>query len=298
MHPRLSLIVPTRQRPRELAQFLDSVTGTVADPRAVELVLVVDADDPTSAVSHRQLQLVHAVGSPGRTMGQLNQAGFLASSGDYVMLLNDDVIVRTSGWDEKLLSVVSQYPDGIVLAHVNDTLMGEHLCTFPLVSRIYCQLAGGICPVDYHRYRIDDHIQEVFQLLALVGESRTVYLPEIEFEHTNAVEVEPGVREYHAEASILAVDVPIFERLFAQRKQLALRLLRHIEEHRLTERLRSYEERILNIDDPKTLQKPIPARYLPALARLLRCYRRGGLRGVAEAALKRLPLPSSRGVHP
>ena len=44
--PTLSLIVPTRGRPRQLRRFLRSLAATVLRPSRVEVVLVVDADDP------------------------------------------------------------------------------------------------------------------------------------------------------------------------------------------------------------------------------------------------------------
>src|SRR5688500_3975446 len=99
MRPLFSLIVPTRGRPAQLRRMLESVARTASHPERIEVVLVVDADDPASLVTHPRLTVRQVVGPPGRTMGALNNAGFVASAGDFVMLLNDDVIVRTRGWD-------------------------------------------------------------------------------------------------------------------------------------------------------------------------------------------------------
>lgn len=173
--PTFSLIVPTRGRPAQLRRFLDSVAATAARPDRVEVVLVVDSDDVDGrTVAHHGLNVVTAVGEPGRTMGALNVDGYEASRGEFVMLLNDDVVVRTRGWDRIALRWLRRFPDGVALVHVNDTLMRDHLCTFPLVSRRFCELAGGICPADYRRYRIDDHIEDVFNMLAVLGVRRSV----------------------------------------------------------------------------------------------------------------------------
>jgi hypothetical protein len=195
----------------------------------MEVVLVVDADDPDSAAfTFPPLSITRVVLEPGLPMGALNTAGYEAAAGSYLMLLNDDVIARTRSWDRKVLSRLRQYPDGIVLIHPNDRLFRDVLCTFPILSRTFCELAGGICPPAYVRYRIDDHIEDVFNLLGVLGEQRTVYLPGVVFEHFRFTEPAPGEREYRPDEALLALDAPRFEALFPERKQLALRLKEHI----------------------------------------------------------------------
>ncbi|HSQ54452.1 MAG TPA: glycosyltransferase, partial [Gemmata sp.] len=231
MHPRpwFSLIVPTRARPAQLRRFLASVAETAFHPERIEILLVIDTDDPASAaVDEPRLNVRKVPGPPGRTMGELNSAGYGASTGDRVMLLNDDVIVRTRGWDAIILDALRRFPDPFVLVHVNDTLIREHLCVFPLVSRAFCDLAGGICPKVYLRYRIDDHIEDVFNILAALGERRTIYLPDIVFEHTNAIDHPTAGRVYESDPAILAIDAPLFDALYPERKELALRVLEAI----------------------------------------------------------------------
>jgi len=215
--PTLSLIVPTRGRPRQLRRFLRSLAATTLRPSRVEVVLVVDADDPTGRrVRFPGLTVRVVVGPPGRTMGELNRAGEAAARGEYLMLLNDDVVARTPGWDESVLAAGARFPDRIGLVHVNDTLVRDHLCVFPLVSRRYCERAGGICPPDYRRYRIDDHIDDVFTRLG----GRAVYLPDVVFEHHNAVVHPTAGRVYEADPAVLAEDAPRFEAHHAARVSL------------------------------------------------------------------------------
>lgn len=228
--PRLSLIVPTRARVGHLRALLASLASTTARPRDVEVVLVVDEDDaPSHAVGHDRLNVRHVKVPPGLTMGALNTAGYAASSGQYFMLLNDDVRARSYGWDRRLLRCFQTFPDGIALVHPNDAVFADALCTFPVVSRTYCTLAGGICPGHYVRYRIDDHIEDVFNLLALAGMRRTVYLPDVVFAHLNTGDHDQGHNGYLPNPEILALDGPRFDATFADRKALALDLLAHIE---------------------------------------------------------------------
>src|SRR5204863_7602635 len=102
------------------------------------------------------IPLKRVVVEPGLNMCALNMAGYEAATGDYLMLLNDDVIVRTGAWDEKVLTAVKTFADGIVLVHVNDKIFEEKLCTCAFVSRSYCELANGICRSEDVRYRSDD----------------------------------------------------------------------------------------------------------------------------------------------
>lgn len=304
--PSISLIVPTRNRPDSLRRLLTSLAATAVDPDTLEVILVVDDDDSASfSITHQRLRIRHLVGPPGRTMGTLNADGWEASGGDLVMLLNDDVVARTRGWDRILRRCFGDFPDGIALIHVNDTLIREHLCVFPVVSRRYCELAGGICPRDYVRYRIDDHIEDVFNMLAYLGERRTVYLPDVVFEHFNAVEHPEAGRVYQSDPAILAVDAPHFEALFPERKELVLRLVALLKgEQCVPEARRRLEE----ISDPFALRTAGRQRVVRTVSwgrqrlqevrdsavasgrRLRSCIRQRGYRGLIEAIGRRLML--------
>jgi glycosyltransferase involved in cell wall biosynthesis len=303
MRPLFSLIVPTRGRPAQLRRMLDGVAGTASHPERIEVLLVVDADDPASIAAHPGLSVRHVVVPPGRTMGELNNAGFEASSGDYVMLLNDDVVVRTPGWDAVALACFRRFPDPFALVHVNDTLIREHLCTFPLTSRAFYELAGGVCPREYRRYRIDDHIEDAFNMLAHLGERRTFYLPDVVFEHDNAVLHPEAGRVYQSDPTILALDAPLFDSLLPQRKELALRVLAAIDGRSdpAAERLR--RERLDAVTDSFALRTPGrqivvrspwwcgPADAARAEFAALGRARRKSARGLARAVRNRLAGP-------
>ncbi|HZU38479.1 MAG TPA: glycosyltransferase family A protein [Gemmataceae bacterium] len=258
--PSLSLIVPTRQRVGHLHALLSSLAVTAARPASLEVVLVIDADDRASqAISHHGLAVKQVIVRPGQTMGALNCAGYAAASGQYLMLLNDDVRARTIGWDQRILACFRRFPDGVLLVHPNDTVFQDALCTFPVVSRTFCKLAGGICPREYVRYRIDDHIEDVFNLLAVAGLCRTVYLPDVIFAHLNTGDPSKGHNGYQPKPEILALDGPRFDVGFDERKKLALRLLEHIERCARKQR-REVRQRLEAI--PATLDLRTPGRQL------------------------------------
>lgn len=284
--PLFSLIVPTRNRPAQLACFIASIAETASIPQAIEVVLVIDEDDSQNrCVVANQLRIRQVIVPPGLTMGALNMAGYKASSGKYLMLLNDDVICRTAKWDTKIRACFEACPDDILLVHVNDTLMQTALCTFPVVSRTFCELAGGICPEAYLRYRIDDHIEDIFNLLGLLGERRTVYLPGVVFEHQNGEERVPGLKQYFSDEQILALDAPTFERLLPRRKKLAVALRAYIEKQPTNEQGSSWQRQLEQVTDSFAIR-------VPERLRIVTSFSRNNLKKLARRIRNRLPEPS------
>jgi hypothetical protein len=300
----ISLIVPTRGRPAQLAALLRCLAATVSDHSNVEVILVTDADDPASRkVPSTALHIHHVVVPPGQTMGTLNMAGYEVSRGRYLMLLNDDVVPRTPGWDDMVRRVFGSYPDDIALVHVNDLVMQRHLCTFPIVSRAYCDIAGGICPRVYRRYRIDDHIEDHFNLLGVLGQRRIVFTPEVIFEHHNYTVNSDGLRQYFSDPAILARDAPVFEELLESRKQTALKFMAHITGRR--EVPARWRRKLNAVTDSFALRTPDRQRIFtgdkivdpwvleprPRLwSRAVRCLRERGMKGIWRALKRRLSL--------
>jgi len=217
-----SFIIPTRGRQDSLYRLCTSIESNTRRSDELEIVLVMDSDDPASLkFEYPALNIRQVETAPGKSMGELNMAGYNAASGRYLMLLNDDVIISTKGWDEQVLEVFHAYPDGMVLVHVNDSIFREKLCIFPFLTREFCELAGGICPEGYVRYFIDNHIHNVFDLLTLLGPQRQIYLPDVVFQHLNLTMTEHGL-DYIPNRDIHRIDLELFESLLPVRKRLAL----------------------------------------------------------------------------
>jgi hypothetical protein len=210
-----------------LRRLLDSIKVTTRNPGEVEVVLVVDEDDrETAQFQYEGLSLKSVLVPPSLIMGELNMSGYRAATGQYVMLLNDDVVLRTQGWDERVLAAFRSFADGMVLVHVNDLVFKDTLCIFPFVTREFCLLAGGICPEAHLRYRIDDHIQGIFDLLGVLGQDRRIFLADVVFEHTN---VESGGVRYRVDPSVHEFDSWVFHSLLDERKRVALEAMRRID---------------------------------------------------------------------
>jgi hypothetical protein len=236
-----SFLLPTRNRMTGLSALLASIEATTARPEQLEIILGIDEDDRASRdFVWEGLTIVKVIVPPGLTMGRLNQACYRASRGRYLMAMNDDVLLRTPGWDNEVRRALDAVRDDIFLVHVNDQLFGQTLCCFPMVSRTFCEMAGGFCPDEYERYRIDDHIHEVFSLLGMDGHHRILYLPGVVFQHLNFIEDEQGKRSYPLNREILGRDAQRFDVALPIRRALAQKLARHIDSVR--------EQRISNME--------------------------------------------------
>jgi hypothetical protein len=180
---RISLLMPTRGRVELARRFFDSVARCTARRDLVEIVLYVDEDDHDShGLASTELSVSTIVG-PRASMGVYNTACLQRSTGDIIMLANDDMVMLTEGWDERVRAVHAATQDRIYLAYGNDMLKGRKLCTFPILSRETCELLGEPFPRAYRGAFIDYHLFDVFKRLKHAGMDRIRYMPDVLFEH-------------------------------------------------------------------------------------------------------------------
>lgn len=257
-----SFILPTRDRVDLVERFFSSIKENTSDISNLEIIIGCDADDLASQnIEDAELNIKKIIfPESAKNMGEFNNLCYQQASGKFVMLVNDDLILRTKNWDKKILKVTADYPDDILLIHVNDLLFKEKLCCFPMVSRKACKLINNICPSEYVRYRIDDHIYDIYSQLAYIGYDRIKYLPNIIFEHKNHTEDKNAVdnqntftndgKVYSANEEIMKKDVAIFDNSMADRTDYAIELVKLIEPELSKEKLAKMKAKLLEIDNP------------------------------------------------
>lgn len=118
-----SLLLPTRGRKEHLERLFESLLKQTSDLSKIEIVLCIDEDDiETQSLVFDPVFHVTRLMGPRSTMETYNTRCFVASSGDIVILFNDDIVVRTPNWDRIILSFDEGHKDKIYLAYVNDLL--------------------------------------------------------------------------------------------------------------------------------------------------------------------------------
>jgi glycosyltransferase involved in cell wall biosynthesis len=220
---RISLLLPTRGRPHLIRRLFDSVVAYTDRLEDLEIILYVDDDDETGQeISDDRISLLKIFG-PRLSMGAYNTICLGQASGDYIMLMNDDVIVRTSAWDRKVAELGRTISDGIFLAYPNDLHIGKRMCTFPILTKKACELLLRPYPEEYKTYFIDWHIFDTFKRLRAIGHARIFYLEDVVFEHCHYM---AGKAELDAtyEAKDYYQDDWTFLNLRPLRQQMAERL--------------------------------------------------------------------------
>jgi len=224
-----SLLLPTRGRAPLVRRLFDSLVQMTADLRCLEVVLYIDEDDgQTQKISHPTLCLIKIVGRPRQTMGYMNRTCCDASHGRYVMLLNDDAVCRTEGWDARVLDAWHRFPDQVALVYGNDLDQSEAVPTFPILSRIVCEVLGEICPRGYRNLHIESHLLDIFRQLSKLGHNRICYLHDVVFEHMHPAVGKAPVDSTYVKKNQRADDL-LFIALDQERAFRAKLLARHIE---------------------------------------------------------------------
>ena len=116
-------------------------------------------------------------------MGHYNTFLLKKSSGNIIMLVNDDIKVLTKEWDLKIINIYKRFSDKIFLAYPNDLNKKKSLCTFPIISKSTAKKLIRPFPEEYNGAFIDLHLFDVFKRFEKKNFYRIVYLNDVIFEH-------------------------------------------------------------------------------------------------------------------
>ena len=166
----ISLLLPSRKRPKIFSRMVKSVRDTATNP--VEIVARFDDDDLNSAEAARQDGAIVIIGPRIRKITALWNECFDACHGQIVAQWNDDVVVCTSDWDQMVEQSFAEVPDKILLVHGDDILghrgnFGPH----SFVSRRWVECVGKFI---YPYYTSDFGDAGLVELADRIGRRRFV----------------------------------------------------------------------------------------------------------------------------
>lgn len=220
---KISLLMPTRGRPAWVERFFNSVVKFSADVGQVEVILYVDDDDTDSHYLNSTEVSVCRIIGPRMSMGGYNAACLAKASGDIIILVNDDMVIQTPGWDEIVIEFDNGIPDKIYLAYGNDLFKKGGLCTFPILSRRVCEILIEPYPKEYQGAFIDYHLFDIFKRLMQAGYDRVCYMDDLVFEHLHYRTGKAPMDEIYKKRGRFSDD-PTFLALIDSRKKAAARL--------------------------------------------------------------------------
>ena len=207
-------------------RLFQSIAKTTRLLDQIEVVLYVDSDDTSSHnLDSTGFRAVRIIG-PVLTMGGYNSACLKEARGDVLILANDDMVIRTPGWDDRIRALNAEFDDQIYLGYANDLFKKSEFCTFPIMSRRTCELLVDPYPAAYQRAFIDVHLFDIFKRLQYAGLDRIRYLDDLVFEHLHyRTGKAPYDETYGYAQSKRFSDDPTFITLAVQRSEAAKRLI-------------------------------------------------------------------------
>lgn len=171
---KVSLLTPTRGRPDLCERMVESFWDTVEGP--AECLLYVDEDEMFSYLTKGMK--VTMIQGPQRRVGECWNDLADISTGDLLMMGNDDLMFKTPGWNEFLQDLPD---DGIFVAWFDDgSGKSADRCAFPIVSRRWYETLGYFTPECFNFLWHDTWVWDIGRKLG-----RLHYIPEALVEHAH-----------------------------------------------------------------------------------------------------------------
>ncbi len=171
---RISVLCPTRGNPQFVEAQIENIADTLAEPGRLKLLYYVDNNDPSlkdyqfafhkmEAQVGRRLPFEIVSGDPIGTPRAINLMAEMAEADAY-MVIADDVVFESSGWDQAIDQVVADHPDGVFNAWFDDGVFGEKLSWCPILGRTWFKTLRYIVPVIFEHYAADHWLHTLGRL--------------------------------------------------------------------------------------------------------------------------------------
>lgn len=177
---RISLCLPSRGRPEGLRRMVTSARFSAAWPNRVQVVVVLDEDDPQLRDYARVSAEpgIHAVIVPRMTMSDYWNVAAASAEGEVLMLAADDIVFRSTGWDAMVEEAFWRARNRIALVYGRDGHADERMATHPFVSRQWVDTVGWMTQPGFVSDYADKGLHDMAEELGVLR-----YLPDVVTEH-------------------------------------------------------------------------------------------------------------------
>lgn len=177
---KISLILPTRNRPQNIERLYKSVMDNAKAPTMIEFCLYLDNDETQTEekVNEMGVKNIKIVRGERVVLSQMWNEALKVATGEIIMHSGDDLIFHTKDWDALVRDAFKKYPDKIALVHGDDGFWKEKLGTHCFVHRNWIDTVGYLCPPYFASDYNDTWLNDVANELG-----RKVYLPNLFTEH-------------------------------------------------------------------------------------------------------------------
>lgn len=134
---KLSILIPTRNRPEGLRRLLDSIVAHAARMDAVEIIVGMDDDEvPPAWLAELPFPITLSHAPREQTMGRMWERLLNLSSGEIIVGVCDDLVVATDAFDARIRTEVRAHPNAV---HFIDDEQAPNFATFPVTTRKLAQ---------------------------------------------------------------------------------------------------------------------------------------------------------------
>ena len=182
---KFSIVVPTRKRPVEVCELVETIFNTCDNFDLVEILFYIDPDDSDSEsciislIDRYGYNIKYTSSNENLNLSQMwNYAYNTLSTGDIIMICGDDARFRTKSWDTLIRDEFLKQDDRIVLVYGDDMIQGAGLATHSFVHRRWIEVSGFWLPPYFCADYVDTWLFEVATKI-----NRVRYLPNVITEH-------------------------------------------------------------------------------------------------------------------
>lgn len=176
---RISIMIPTRKRVGQLRNSINSLIDTASSVDGIDLLVAVDNDD-TETIDYIGNELIPYLNEKNVMLRSYNfnrlgyrnlhlYANYLVkeSRGEWIILWNDDAIMKTENWDEKIMEYTGQFK----VLRFKDNHNSHPNAIFPCVPRDWVVLFDTFSP----HMAMDCWISQIGYLAGIVHNCHEVY---------------------------------------------------------------------------------------------------------------------------
>lgn len=165
-----SLFLNTRKRVSTLSKLLDSIVNTAYDINQLELLITVDDDDTESIEflqSYNKISNIKLIIKPRPSNLHVSINNMAAqSTGDFLFVLNDDVLFLTRHWDKTVKEFYRDRKNDVYYLATIDTSIDKtknvRYPSFPILTRKAYNTLGYFMSEKFVSHGGDVHLWRIF----------------------------------------------------------------------------------------------------------------------------------------
>lgn len=163
----ISILVPSRGRPKEFERMWKSALDTANTKSQIEFVVYRDEDSEYNYPENCQIIKGERI-----VLSEMWNECAKIAKGDILMHAGDDIVFKTQGWDKLVEQEFKKYDDKILMVHGDDGFFQERFGTHGFIHKNWVKVVGYFVPPYFSSDFNDTWLNDVANMI-----KRRVYIP-------------------------------------------------------------------------------------------------------------------------